>query len=280
MIFFSNLAITGASIAAKLMGLAGGLTNLAKMPSCNVKSLGQTRKTLSGFSTTNIMPHTGVVFYCEIVQNTPPDLRKDAAKLVANKCTLAARADAQHSYSDGSMGRGFRVDIERRLDKLQEPPPVKNVKALPAPIDQPQKRRGGKRVRKLKERLMITDLRKQANRLNFGEIEDDAYQNDLGFSTGQMGKSATGRIRAPQVDEKTKVRISKTLQKNLQKQNTYGGTTTVRKHVSGTSSTIAFTPKQGLEINNPLAAEKKVNEANAKYFSNTSGFFSVKPKPM
>ncbi len=261
------------------MGLAGGLTNLSKMPSCNVKTLGSTRKTLAGFSTTNIMPNTGFVFYSELVQNTPPDFRKEAATQVANKCTLAARVDARHSYPDGSMGRQFRAEIERKLDKLQEPPPVKQVKALPAPIDQPQKKRGGKRVRKLKERLMITDLRKQANRLNFGEIEDDAYQNDLGFSTGQMGKSAHGRIRAPQVDEKTKVRISKTLQKNLQKQNTYGGTTTVRKHVSGTASSIAFTPKQGLEINNPLAAEKKVNEANAKYFSNTSGFFSVKPKP-
>lgn len=34
-------------------------------------------------------------------------------------------------------------------------------------------------------------------------------------------------------------------------------------------------PPQGLEIVNPQAAEKKVNEANAKYFSNTSGFLSV-----
>lgn len=277
---FQFKVITGASIAAKLMGLAGGLTNLSKMPSCNLQSLGSTRKTLAGFSTTSIMPHTGLVYQSEIVQNTAPDFRKNAATYVANKCTLAARIDAAHSYPDGSMGREFRDKIERALDKRQEPPPVKFVKPLPAPIDQPQKRRGGKRVRKLKERLVITDLRKQANRLNFGDIEDDAYQNDLGFTTGQMGKSAHGRIRAPQIDEKTKVRISKTLQKSLQRQNqTFGGTTSVRKHVSGTASTIAFTPKQGLEINNPMAAEKKVNEANAKYFSNTSGFLSVKPKP-
>ena len=33
---------------------------------------------------------------------------------------------------------------------------------------------------------------------------------------------------------------------------------------------------QGLEIVNPQAAEKKVNEANAKYFSNTAGFLKVK----
>ncbi|KAF9822251.1 hypothetical protein SFRURICE_017526 [Spodoptera frugiperda] len=32
---------------------------------------------------------------------------------------------------------------------------------------------------------------------------------------------------------------------------------------------------KGLEIVNPQAAETRINEANAKYFSNTSGFLSV-----
>ena len=272
-------AIAGASIAAKLMGLAGGLTRLSKMPSCNLEVLGSQRRSLSGFSTTAIMPHTGFVFHTDLAQTAPPDLRRKAARLVANKCTIAARVDASHAATDGSIGRQFREKIERQLDKLQEPPPVKTIKPLAAPIDQPQKKRGGKRIRKLKERLVITDLRKQANRMNFGEIEDDAYQNDLGFTTGQMGKSGTGKIRGPAVDEKTKVRISKTLHKNLQKQQTYGGSTTVKRQISGTASSVAFTPLQGLEIVNPQAAETKVNEANAKYFSNTSGFLSVKPRP-
>lgn len=49
----------------------------------------------------------------------------------------------------------------------------------------------------------------------------------------------------------------------------------MKKQVSGTASSVAFTPLQGLEIVNPQAAEKKVNEANAKYFSNTSGFLKL-----
>ena len=56
----------------------------------------------------------------------------------------------------------------------------------------------------------------------------------------------------------------------------YGGKSTVRSHVSGTASSVAFTPLQGIEIVNPKAAEKRVAEANAKYFSNQSGFFNVK----
>lgn len=121
----------------------------------------------------------------------------------------------------------------------------------------------------------------------------------MGYSRGTIGKTGTGRIRLPQVDEKTKVRISKTLQKNLQKQQVYGGSTTVRKQISGTASSVAFTPLQvkfyeifflnelfemnlsfrfqGLEIVNPQAAERST-DLNAKYFSNTSGFLSVGKK--
>lgn len=46
------------------------------------------------------------------------------------------------------------------------------------------------------------------------QIEDDAYQEDLGFSLGQLGKSGSGRVRQAQVNEATKARISKSLQVN------------------------------------------------------------------
>lgn len=269
--------IVGASTAAKVMGIAGGLTKLSKMPACNVLVLGQQKKTLSGFSQVTMLPHTGFIFYSEIVQDTPPDLRRKAARLVATKCTLAARVDACHESADGHIGKMLREEIMKKLDKLQEPPPVKFVKPLPKPIEASRKKRGGKRVRKMKERYAMTEFRKHANRMNFGDIEDDAYQEDLGYSRGTIGKTGTGRIRLPQVDEKTKVRISKTLQKNLQKQQqVWGGSTTVKKQVSGTASSVAFTPLQGLEIVNPQAAEVKVEEANNKYFSNTSGFLKLK----
>ena len=271
--------IVGANIAAKLMGLAGGLTNLSKMPSCNIEILGSRKKHLYGFSSKNIINNTGIIFYCDLVQSQPPDLRRKASRLVGNKATIAARVDATHAAHDGEIGRDFREKIEKALDKLREPPPVKQIKALPAPIDQQQKKRGGKRVRKQKERMAMTEFRKQSNRMNFGEIEDDAYQDDLAFTTGTIGRSNSGRIRKPQVDNKTKVRISRGLQKDLQKYQVYGGTSTIKKqHISGTASSVSFTPLQGLEIQNPLAAESKINEANAKYFSNTSGFKSVVKK--
>ena len=47
----------------------------------------------------------------------------------------------------------------------------------------------------------------------FPQIQEDAYQDDLGFNTGQLGKSgASGSVRAPTADKKTQVSISKRLQ--------------------------------------------------------------------
>jgi U4/U6 small nuclear ribonucleoprotein PRP31 len=192
--------------------------------------------------------------------------------------------DSFHQSSDGHIGREYKEDLEKKIDKLVEPPPVKNIRALKAPMDAPKKKRGGRRVRQMKERYAVTELRKQANRMTFGELEDDSYQSDLGATRGNIGKGGIGGgIRMAQVDERTKVRISQTLKKNLQKQQAvWGGMSSIGRkhghagHVSGTASSVAFTPVQGLEIVNPVAMEKKVAEANAKYFSATSGFRSVK----
>merc|ERR1719430_2714470 len=223
---------------------------------------------------------------CQLVQDCPPDLRRKVSRIVGAKCTLAARVDSFHQSNDGACGMDYREEILKKVDKMQEPAIVKGVRALPAPVDAPKKKRGGRRVRQMKERYAVTELRKQANRMTFGELEEDLYQNDLGYTRGNIGKGGIGGgIRSAQVDERTKVRISQTLKKNMQKQQAvWGGASSIkgsdkraRQAVSGMASSVAFTPVQGLEIMNPAAAEAKVSAANQKYFSATSGFLSVKP---
>ena len=162
--------IIGASTAAKLMGAAGGLTALSKMPANHVALLGQQKKVLAGYSQSSTLPHTGFIYYSELVQKLPPDLRRKVARVVGSKCALAARVDSFHESHKESIGQAFREEIEKKIEKFQEPPPVKATKALPAPIEAPKKRRGGRRVRKMKERYAVTELRKQANRMNFGEV--------------------------------------------------------------------------------------------------------------
>ena len=48
----------------------------------------------------------------------------------------------------------------------------------------------------MKERLGMTDMRKFANRMNFGEIGDDVDQSDLGADLGQLtAKVQVGRVK-------------------------------------------------------------------------------------
>ncbi|XP_003377877.1 u4/U6 small nuclear ribonucleoprotein Prp31 [Trichinella spiralis] len=271
--------ILGPEIAAKLMGTAGGITQLSKIPACNVLILGSQKRTLSGFSSTTILPHTGYIYYTPLVQSLPADLRRKAARLVAAKCTLAARIDSVHSHSDGSVGLKLAEEVRSKFEKWQEPPPKKLIKPLSKPLDQASKKRGGRRIRKMKERLGLTELRRKANRMNFGQIEEDILQEHMGFSLGQAKTGGPGgRLRAPQVDQKSRARMSKTLQRNMQKQqSTFGSVTSVRRQLAGTISTVTFTPVQGLEIVNPQAAEKdkSAEAASAKYFREDAEFIKV-----
>merc|ERR1740138_844588 len=84
----------GPASAAKLMGLAGGLIMLSKIPACNIQVLGSKRKNLDGFSTKFVQQHHGFVYGCEIVQQTPFAWRDRALKLVSTKCALLSRVDA------------------------------------------------------------------------------------------------------------------------------------------------------------------------------------------
>lgn len=211
--------IVGAPIAAKLMGLAGGLTQLATMPSCNLPVLGAHRVSNIESNDVNAPPRVGLIYECKLVQNIPldhtKDVRKRAVKWVANKCVLAARCDVSQSNPNGDAGQMFRSQIENFISKELEPPPKKAPRPLPAPIEKSGKKRGGKRVRRMKERYGQTELRKAANRINFGDVGDDVYQNDLGFGRTQL--NAIQKLRGPQINEKTKIRLSKSTQKKLNK---------------------------------------------------------------
>jgi U4/U6 small nuclear ribonucleoprotein PRP31 len=163
-------AIVGSTIAAKLIGVAGGLIGLSRIPSCNIELLGAQKKTLSGFSTAAMGPRAGFIHSCDIVTATSDEFKKKAAKFVAAKCALAARIDSAHESRSGELGESLRAQIEEKINKLQEPPPVKRIKPLPKPDDLPKKRRGGKRVRRLKQKVILTDVRKQANRMTFADV--------------------------------------------------------------------------------------------------------------
>ncbi len=139
-------AIVGTGIAAKLLGLAGGLQAFSRTPSCNIMLFGAMKKTLANthMSAASQQRHTGFIFQSPIVQSATPEDRRRAQRTVAAKCVLAARIDAGKSARDGSYGRKTFGDLQKRIDKMAEPPPNKLAKALPIPQETNRKKRGGK----------------------------------------------------------------------------------------------------------------------------------------
>ncbi|KAF9324731.1 U4/U6 small nuclear ribonucleoprotein Prp31 [Podila minutissima] len=259
-------AIIGTATAAKLMGQAGGLTSLSKMPACNIQVLGQDKSLNSALSAASNVRNVGYIYYSPFILAYPADVRKKTLKMTAAKLALAARIDRVHSYPDGSWGRKIKEEIEKKVDKLLEPAPQKNVKALPAPLEAPKKRRGGRRARKEKELYAVSEMQKLKNRVAFGQEEQEVMGYGTGEGLGMLGQNYTGpgagRIRGPQMKDRNRGKISN---RNAARLAQYGSNTGGMS-TAGTASSIAFTPVQGIELVDPTAAAAKVKAANEKYF--------------
>ena len=258
--------IVGARLASQLVGLAGGIIPLSKIPACNMEVLGHDKRTLAGLSTLTSKSHYGILVSCDLVQACQAKLRKKCIKTVAAKVTLAARVDSYKNHTDGAEGLRLRRELDNKMEKWAEPDKARTKKALPVPEEKKKSRRGGKRVRKMKERYAMTDVRAAQNKISFsldgGEYGDSA----MGFDVGLTSLKDTGKLRAPQAKKK-EVQLSKKMKKAI---SASSGQT------NGLSSSIVFTPAQGFELR-PNAAAERVAAANAKWFDVNSGFMSAAP---
>ncbi|CAM9410904.1 unnamed protein product [Ectocarpus sp. 4 AP-2014] len=261
-------ALIGSRITAQLLGLTGGLTAMSKTPSCNLQVMGQEKKTLSGFSSKATVSHAGLLYQSDVVQLAPPYLRTKALRVTAAKVSLASRFDSYGNDPSGHVGRQWRAEVEDKIEKWQEMQTAKTKKALPKPDDMPARKRGGRRVRSFKQKFAMTDVRKEANRMGFASMADEYSDTAMGKDYGMLGKSGSGRVRAPMKKE-----MKQNVSKKLKVANLSSGQT------NGLNSSLVFTPIQGLELVNPNAdKEKKVMAANKKWFDSSSGFMSAKPK--
>jgi len=254
--------IVGTQVAAKLIGAAGGLQALAALPSTVLQVLGSKKKALGGMAANTGLEqrHAGFIQRCDIIQNTPPALRSKVLRLVSGKCTLAARADSFGDAQGGAIGQRFKDEIEQKAIKLQEPPPPKEVRSLPIPPEASGKRRGGRRLRKQKERFGMTQMRQLTNRVQFGQEEDTTSDGLLGVGMLTAGQHSG------------KVRVSAKEQKLQAEKNKKQRTASSSGASNGLASSLAFTPVQGIELVNPTAT-KDSKEGTETYFSQTAAFF-------
>lgn len=266
-----NLSIIiGSSTAAKLIGAAGSVQQLANIPSGYLQTMGSDNNSLAGFgrvggSTKYHM--NGIIAQCELVKQISSIYHKQAIRIIASKCTLAARFDASNSH-DTSYGALLKNEIEKKLEKLQEPLPNQGIKALAAPKEYSKKKRGGKRVRKLKEQVSMTHLAKLQNRMAFGEPEEQVIQGESvkglgllkGTSSGIMTKTKIGADIKQR--ERLKQRASLLLPDlSTNRQGSFNS-------LSGFASSFSFASQQGIQLQNPDQTKDSGN--TSRYFESSS----------
>ncbi|SPO20028.1 related to U4/U6 snRNP-associated 61 kDa protein [Ustilago trichophora] len=278
-------AVVGTRTATKLLGVAGGLEGLSKIPACNVHLLGAAKKNSIGLSSAHggSSRSTGFIMQSDLIANTPDDYKRQAVRMVSAKALLAARMDAGKTTSrDGSYGQKLHDELAKKMEKLLEPPPQKLEKVLPIPKEGGgKKRRGGRKARKAKERNGMTELRKMQNRLEFGKQEEEAFGYDESVGLGMINSSSSGKIRAQTAEERSKGKISKANKNRLAALRGASGTASVLGGsgggVDGTASSLSFTPVQGIELVDPSRKRdgSKAEGENAKWFK--QGQFSLLP---
>lgn len=206
-------AIVGPVTASQLLISTGSLQQLAATPACNIASFGVKDLAAQTRVRNNAVRATGYLYHSEILNFLPVEILRPAMRIVSAKVVLAARVDLSKLAPDGSIGAKYLDEIHTKIEKLLTPPAATIDKALPAPIEQKSKKRGGRRFRKMKERFQMSELRRAQNKMEFGKQEDtftDAFGEEVG-----LGMSRSANI---QVNANTGAKMSKAMVARLQQQ--------------------------------------------------------------
>jgi len=139
-------AIGGSLLGARLIALAGGLLNLAKLPASTIQVLGAEKALFRSLKTKARPPKHGIIFQHPLIHDAKRWQRGKIARALAGKLTIAARVDA---FSGKYAGNELKADLEKRIDEIREryekppPPPPPTPKRIPnrKPPERKQPRR-------------------------------------------------------------------------------------------------------------------------------------------
>lgn len=116
-------SVLGAVLSAKLISMAGGLENVAKMPSSTLQVLGAEKALFRTLKTGARPPKHGIIFQYAAIHQSPKWLRGKIARAVAGKLAIAARMDV---YGGGDKGQAMKEALDKKIVDLkgryQSPP--------------------------------------------------------------------------------------------------------------------------------------------------------------
>jgi nucleolar protein 56 len=104
-------------LIARLLALAGGLRNLAMMPSSTIQVLGAEKAMFRSLMSGAKPPKHGIIFHHPFFQKAKRWNRGKIARALAGKLAIAARIDA---FSGDSIGNKLKEDLEKRIGEIQK----------------------------------------------------------------------------------------------------------------------------------------------------------------
>ena len=112
-------AVVGSSIGARLISLAGGLRELARLPASTIQLLGAEKALFRALRTRGKPPKHGVIYQHPEIRGAPRWQRGKMARAFAGKLTIAARVDAM---SGEFIGDKLVADLRTRMGKIRSKP--------------------------------------------------------------------------------------------------------------------------------------------------------------
>jgi nucleolar protein 56 len=109
--------LAGTTLGARLISIAGGLENLAKMPASTIQVLGAEKALFRSLSTGAKPPKHGILFQHTLVHGAKKWHRGKISRILAGKLAIAIRTDA---FSGKYLGPEIKKDLERRIKIVVE----------------------------------------------------------------------------------------------------------------------------------------------------------------
>jgi len=109
--------LAGPLIAARLIFAAGGICNLAKMPSSRIQVLGAKKSLFKHLKKATPPPKHGTILQHPLINTVPINKRGKIARIFAGKLAIAVRVDY---YSKGTKREDLLAELNRQLVRLGE----------------------------------------------------------------------------------------------------------------------------------------------------------------
>ncbi|CAI2350089.1 unnamed protein product [Caenorhabditis sp. 36 PRJEB53466] len=112
-----NLTVLlGELVGARLISHAGSIVSLAKAPASTLQILGAERALFRALKRKANTPKYGLIYFAQLITQAPPKMKGKMARMLATKCSLAARIDALSVEPiDNAFGMKCRTFLENVL---------------------------------------------------------------------------------------------------------------------------------------------------------------------